>query len=185
MRFSCSAFLLVVFSGVVMPAPLHPGSRAFDVPSFCSAVDSQVEASADMASWHPSILYYYQAMLVKAAGVQPNESDEAAFAKIRAFMDSAENLTCRTPNFVPANGNIYKLAVARQSSGFLDDALAHWHVDLNRVDAIDHKTVLDYIADRRKAAGSSAFGLTLDRYYKRFRAAGALHAAELPSASHH
>ena len=147
-----------------------------DFGSFCTAVEAKVLENHPA---HDTILYRHQNLVYDAAGVAPHEKPETAYEKVRAFLDAnASSLTCNLINFNPRNGNIYKLAVARQSDGFIDDALDNWHVDLNQIDATDGKTVLDYIADRRATAGPT-YTRILDRYYNRFRAAGAKHAAEL------
>lgn len=160
-----------------LPAAVQARQQeGFNFGSFCTAVDSKV---LTVRFTHDTVLYQYQDMLVEAAGVLPADSAEVSYEKIRVFMDAnASSLTCNMINFNPRNGNIYKLAVARQADGFIDDALDHWNVDLNHVDATDGKTVLDYIVDRRSNAGPT-WARTLDRYYARFRAAGARHASEL------
>ena len=148
----------------------------FNLRTFCNAVDSKVPAGAFL---HDTVLYFYQDMLMEAAGVLADDSPEIAYEKIGAFIDAnAASLVCSMVNFNPRNGNIYKLAVARQFDGFIHDVLDNWRVDLNQIDATDGKTVLDYIADRRTTAGPT-YALILQRYYDRFRAAGARHASEL------
>ncbi len=151
-------------------------SGELNIRTFCNAVDSKVPAGTFS---HDTVLYFYQDMLVEAAGVSASDSPEMAYDKIRLFMDAnSASLVCNLTNFNPRNGNVYKLAVARQADGFINDALDNWHVDLNQVDATDGKTVLDYISDRRATAGPT-YARTLSRYYDRFRAAGARHASEL------
>ena len=150
--------------------------EAFNFASFCTAVDSKEISPAPL---HETVLYQYQDMLVEAAGVLASDSPEIAYDKIRLFMDaSAPSLVCNMINFNPRNGNILKLAVARQSDEFIWDALTNWRVDPNQIDATSGKTVLDYITDRRATAGPN-FARALDRYYAQFRAAGARHAREL------
>jgi len=91
---------------------------------------------------------------------------------------NAASLVCNMSNFNPRNSSILKLAVARQADDFIGDAVVNWKVDLNQIDAIDGKTVLDYITDRRTNAGPT-FVTMLDRYYKLFSDGGARHALEL------
>ena len=80
---------------------------------------------------------------------------------------NAASLVCNMTNFNPRNGSILKLAVARQADDFIGDAVVNWKVDLNQIDAIDGKTVLDYITDQRTNAGPT-FVTMLNRYYKLF-----------------
>ena len=152
----------------------QPGT--LDYGSFCTAIDSKALETHPI---HDTILYQHQTMVYEAAGVLAGDSPEVAYEKARRLLDAnAPSLTCNLVNFNPRNGNVYKLAVARQADEFINDALNDWHVDLNQIDATDGKTVLDYISDRRATAGPT-FARTLDRYYTRFRAAGARHAREL------
>jgi hypothetical protein len=161
----------------VSPAAAEAQEQAeFNYRSFCTALDSK--ALENMPT-HDTVLYQYQTMLYEAAGVTPQDSPEVAYERTKVFLNTnAASLVCNIVNFNPRNGNIYKLAVACQADGFINDALDNWHVDLNQVDATDGKTVLDYITDRRATAGPT-FARILDRYYARFRAAGARHASEL------
>lgn len=162
--------------GLSLTTATHAQDRSFDFPSFCTAVDSKEMSPAPL---HPDVLYQYQDMLVEAADVRPLDSSDVLNEKIRIFLNAnSSSLVCNMVNFNPRNGNVYKLAVARQADDFITDALQHWRVDLNQIDATDGKTVLDYIADRRATAGPT-YARTLGRYYDRFRAAGARHASEL------
>ncbi len=159
------------------PAAAEAQERvAFNFASFCTAVDSK---ELEPNTRHDTVLYQYQNMLIEAAAVAPHDSPEDAYGKIRAFMNAnAASLTCNMVNFNPRNGNVLKLAVARQFDEFIWDALTNWRVDPNQIDATDGRTVLDYITDRRATAGPN-FARALDRYHEAFRAAGARYASEL------
>eukprot|EP01034_Spumella_vulgaris_P002641 gene2641-3425_t len=82
---------------------------------------------------------------------------------------NAASLVCNMTNFNPRNGSILNLAVARQADDFIGDAVVNWKVDLNQIDAIDGKTVLDYgcgsgilaMVARKLGAGSVA-GVDID-----------------------
>ncbi len=130
---------------------------------------------------HPGDRYRFQTILNMASGVMPSDTQEQVYAKIRTFLNrNMPSLLCSQSDFNPNNGNVLKLAVSRQSNRFIEFVLERWKPNLNQIDAVDGRTVLDYIEFRRTQAGAtSTFGVTLDRYYKRFRAAGALHAREI------
>jgi len=143
---------------------------------FCTAADSK---ELEPNPTRNDVLYQYQTMVYEAGGVLPDDSDAVAFQKSKALMyANAASLVCNMTNFNPRNGSILKLAMARQADDFIGDAVVNWKVDLNRIDATDGKTVLDYITERRSSAGPT-FARTLDRYYKLFRDGGARHAHEL------
>lgn len=147
------------------------------IASLCSAVDAQI---LTIEPQHSLSLYAYQDILGAWAGVDASDTPEVANQKIGRYLNTnLPHMTCSTPNFVPAGGSLLKLAVARQSSDFIGYVLSDWKVNLNYIDKIDGRTVLDYIRDRRRANGPAGFGRTLDNYYRRFRAAGAKHASEM------
>jgi hypothetical protein len=147
-----------------------------DVGQLCAQVESQF---TEMNPRHPNILFRFESELADAAGVLPTDTEGQMNAKIGELINAnAVKLTCNQANFNPRNGNIFKLAVAKQSTIFVNHVTGKWKVDLNRIDETDGKTVLDYIADLRSTAGSN-YAVLLDRYYKRFRAAGAKHRSEL------
>jgi hypothetical protein len=149
-----------------------------DVGELCAEVSNPLPV---LSPAHPSLRYSFESELADAAGVLPTDTEEQINAKIGTLINNnASRLTCNQVNFSPRNGNILKLAVSRQSNYFIGRVIGNWNVDLNQIDEADGMTVLDYISYRRaRTAQSSTYGLTLDRYYKRFRAAGAKHRSEL------
>lgn len=169
------ASIALLLSGGLAP---QPGPDPAWVRNLCAAVESQ---SVQLNPSPSYIRYNYESQLAVAAGVISTDTRETAHRKIGAYLDeNMPYLLCNQFNFNPRNGNILKLAVAKNSGSFIRAALQDWRIrQLNQVDATDGKTVLDFIQDRRAAAGESSLGRTLSRYYEQFRAAGALHASEL------
>lgn len=148
------------------------------IANFCTTVSSPLP---EMHPAYPRQLYRYEQIVATWAHVQPTDPLPEIDRKIGQFLNAnLARLLCNQVNFNPRNGNILKLAVARQSNRFISDILDRWRPNLNQVDAVDGKTVLDYIVDRRAQMGpTSSYGRTLTGYYNRFRAAGARHASEL------
>lgn len=170
-------FLLLL--RVLVALPTSVGPTAPNASEICSAVDSQ---TLELQPRYANNIYRYQAAFADAAGVTPNDSELVVNSKIAAWLNANMHLLlCEQFNFTPVHGNLLKLAIARQSDPFIDDALRAWHIDLNQVDAVDGKTVIDYIVEKRDNAGSNEIlAMIYARYYARFRAAGAKHARELP-----
>lgn len=174
---------LLIFAALLaaQPATAQAGRLVpFDgegITNLCAAVANPM---TELDPYHASILWGYQSYIFHWAGVITTDNESQVSAKIRRFFDGTRSrLVCNQANFNPRNGNIFKLAIARQSKRFIDDVV-RWGVDLNQVDVVDGRTVLDYIRDRRAAVGEgSSFGQTLGRYYNKFRTAGAKHASEL------
>ena len=153
-------------------ARLDPGT----ISNFCAAVELQ---STEMHPLFPEQRYTYQTLLYVWSGVSAADIVEVRSRKVRDFMNAnLPRLLCNQFNFNPRDGNILKLAVAKQSTSFIRDAAQVWRVNLNQIDAADGKTVLDYVRDRRRSAGT-AYSNLLGRYYAMLRAAGALHTDEL------
>ena len=149
-----------------------------DVAGFCTAVETKV---LENNPTHANITYLYQSMIYSASCIEASDSDVTIKAKVQNFWNTYHSkLSCNTSNFSPRDGNILKLAIARQSGSFINDAITTWGVGLNHVDKVDSATVLDYIEKRKLQTGTaSSFGKTLQRYYDKFRAAGAKHSREL------
>ena len=146
--------------------------------AFCSAVESKLTETQPI---HSSVRYRYQNLIYTAACIVSGDSNETIRAKIQNFWNRFHGeMTCNQYNFNPRNGSVLKLAVIRQSNRFIDDALSNWRIGLNHVDETDHLTVLDYIELRKAQAGpTSPMAVTYQRYYDRFRSAGAKHSREL------
>lgn len=144
----------------------------------CGAVDLQ---TFEMEPRHDTIIYMYQSELYDAAGVVRSDSEEALNAKVRKLLNERmPQLLCNHANFIPANGYILKLAVARLNQDFIDRVLHDWKPDLNQVDAADGRTVLDYVAWQRDQYGPTQSAHRIyQRMYDDFRKAGAKLRSEL------
>ena len=148
------------------------------VGNFCAAVESQ---AIELEPKHDSVMYQYQTLVYNASCVEAGDSESVIKAKVQNFWNKYhDTLLCKPVNFVPQNGSILKLAVSRQAEPFIDDSIRNWAVSLNHVDKVDQGTVLDYIDMKKRDAGSNANLVKIyQRYYDRFRAAGAKHKREL------
>lgn len=151
------------------------------VQNFCSAVQHEVP---ELEPKHDSVAYQYETLLYDAAGVVRSDSEAAIATKVRAFFDRhGREVTCDFVNFTPRFGNILKLAVIRQTDSFVYRALDQWKIGINQVDRADGETVLDYIVRKRTEAGSNQVLVRIyQKYYDRFRAAGAKLRSELEAA---
>ncbi len=149
-----------------------------DPRELCAGVATQ---TVEFEPRHDTVLYMYQSELYDAAGVVKSDSEEALNTKVRKLLNERmPQLLCNQFNFVPANGNILKLAVARQNDDFIYRVLNEWKPDLNQVDAADGRTVLDYIAWQRDRYGpTQSAHRSFQRMYDDFRKAGAKLRSEL------
>ncbi|MCM0000408.1 MAG: hypothetical protein NBV68_13570 [Erythrobacter sp.] len=158
------------------PAPRMIGG--LNVANLCSAVDSQ---AYELEPIHDSILYQYQTLLYRAAGVQAADPEAAVNEKLRRFINAnLSAMKCNMINFNPRHGNILKLGVARQADPFIDDVIRNWKVDLNHVDALDGFTMLDYAEQRMDTYKPDKLKTRpFEDIYRRLRKAGAKHRFEL------
>ncbi|MFD1191977.1 tetratricopeptide repeat protein [Phenylobacterium conjunctum] len=159
----------------------HPSrtNGKLDVVELCAGVENQ---TMELEPRNPFIFYSYENELADAAGVFESDSEAVMDGKIGRLLDAnMPRLLCNSINFNPNNGNILKLSIARKSDGFIDSALTRWKLNLNQVDEVDGRTVLDYI-EARAASEQPRFRPIYDNYAKRFRAAGAKSRTELEAA---
>jgi hypothetical protein len=129
--------------------------------------------------------YMYQRKIYDAACVDLQQDSEALMKrKIQEMwrIDEARGdrskLKCENLQFDMIDGNILKFAVRKRFQEFLEDA-EYWGVNLNRVDASDQRTVLDYLKDELDRTSHPSTRSTLQVYYNTLRRAGAKHRAEL------
>jgi hypothetical protein len=124
--------------------------------------------------------YLYKRKILEAACVDIGKDDEQVVAqKVQKAWKTFENeLICNSVRFDIINGSIIKFAVSQNFYDFLMD-VAEWKVDMNKVDANDGGTVLDYIQTKINTVPSSDLKLRLKGYYDLLRKAGAKHRAEL------
>ena len=128
--------------------------------------------------------YMYQRKIYDAACVDLQKDSEALMKrKIQEMWRIDERqprprMTCNNLQFDVAAGNILKFAVSTRFQEFLEDA-EYWGVNLNRVDASDQRTVLDYLKDELDRPTNPINRSTLQVYYNTLRRAGAKHRSEL------
>lgn len=125
-------------------------------------------------------VYMYQRKLLDAACVDvEKDSEEKINEKVQQMWTaSADILKCESIQFDVTGGNILKYAVSTKFDEFLDDAI-YWKVNLNKVDASDQRTVLDYVKYQIEKNKGSNIESKLQHYYKILKDAGAKHKSEL------
>lgn len=177
-------FVLVAaaFCGFAGASPAQQSQpRALNMADLCASVESQ---TLELEPRHPLVMHQYETMLFDAGGVLPQDDEATVARKMRAlFAARMPEMLCHPVNFYPQDGNILKLAVARQSMPFIDEVVTLWKVNLNQIDKADNATVLDYIARKRAEAGSNRRLVEVyQQFYDRFRAAGARLRSEVEDA---
>jgi hypothetical protein len=125
-------------------------------------------------------VFKYQRKILEAARIDPiKESEEQIAAKVRKMWNENEELfICNNTKFDVANGNIIKFAVNLKFDEFMID-MAHWGINLNRVDEMDGRTVLDYIQAQIERNKGLPQEPVLKGYYRMVRKAGARHKFEI------
>ncbi len=151
--------------------------HAKKIRSLCMYIGSQAkdnEMNSERYVWG------YQRRIFEAACVDIHKDNEEEIArKVSEVWNANEHLLeCSSPQFDISKGNILKYAVGMKFEAFLIDA-AYWGVNLNKIDAADNATVMDYIAmqlERNKGLPTEPL---LKRYYDMFKRFGAKHRVEL------
>jgi tetratricopeptide (TPR) repeat protein len=127
-------------------------------------------------------VWKYQRKILEAARVNlDTETEEEIGRKVAAMWKVCDELDvtiCNNTKFDVSNGNVIKFAVNLKFDEFLID-MVHWNVGFNKVDEMDGRTVLDYIADKIKSNDGLASEPVLRRYYDMVRQAGGRHKSEL------
>ncbi|MGV4413336.1 MULTISPECIES: hypothetical protein [unclassified Chryseobacterium] len=119
----------------------------------------------------------YVTRFKKAAGVTPEDSEEEMYRKIRKVWNEYEDcLTCDTIAFSLIGGSILKAATVSLNKDFYNTVIK-WGVNLNRIDPVDGKTVLDFIQD--KIATNPPNIDFYEAYYLVLKQYGAKHAADI------
>ena len=125
-------------------------------------------------------VWKYQRKLLEAACADPaKDSEEVIGRKIsKLWKENESTLICNNTKFDVANGNILKFAVNLKFDEFLIDA-THWKVNLNKVDEMDGRTLLDYVQAQIERNNGLPAEPTLKQYYVMLKKAGAKHRVEL------
>jgi antitoxin component YwqK of YwqJK toxin-antitoxin module len=151
-----------------------PNPRKLD--NICMSLDSRTKDPKPRGDYY----YMYQRKMLDAACVDvEKDSEEIVGRKIRAMWDKCwDKLKCHSIQFDASGGNILKFAVSTKFNEFIDDVI-YWKVDLNKVDALDQRTVLDYITYQIEKNKGLSIESKYRHYYKILREAGAKHKSEL------
>ena len=171
-------------------APVAPAAAPVDWPAGCPDLERLTNICTNLSGFtkdpapRGDYSYMYQRKIYDAACVDLQKDSEALMKrKIQEMWRIDERqprprMTCNNLQFDVASGNILKFAVSTRFQEFLEDA-EYWGVNLNRVDASDRRTVLDYVKDELDRTSSPSIRSTLQVYYNTLRRAGAKHRSEL------
>jgi hypothetical protein len=144
--------------------------------NICMYVDGKQEDSESLKGYS----FVYQKRLLEAACVDvEKDSEEVVADKVRKMWKQFEpQLVCNSLKFDVMNGSIVKYASIVMFDAFIHD-IARWKVDLNKVDAADGMTALDYLRDNLEKTKGTDTHRKLTNYYDILRRAGAKHRSEL------
>lgn len=123
---------------------------------------------------------FQQVMFESACAHVENMSEKEIAQKLREWWDLyKDKLLCDSMQFNVTNGSVFKRAINGGVTAFVDDAV-YYKLDLNFVDKVDNRTVLDYTQDEiKKHMETSETRKVLEGYYQKLRNAGAKHKSEL------
>ena len=182
------ALTILAFFGLLLVAPVAvaaetpPPSAAYDLSKLkgiCGYVYDRTRAPA--GSGHR---YVYGRLMEEAAGVTP--ADDATTKKRKVQMlwrDNQSVFTCTASNFNLANGNLLKYSVSSRSYNFINTALGQWELELNFIDPVDRRTLLDYLRRELDANRGNSDESALKNLYDASRERGAKFCYELIDAS--
>jgi hypothetical protein len=168
----------LLYTSTAIAGEPGPCPNAEKLEQFCSSVGG-IEEDDEVISG-PKFRYYYQRQVFEASCVAQDDPVEVRNRKIAQMWKRFENkeLVCNNLQFDVSNGSVIKFAVARGIDPFIRDII-RWQIDLNKVDATDNRTVLDYVLSHAERAKGSSIEKSLRHYYDILREAGAKHRTEL------
>lgn len=169
-------------ASIVLPAANTAASVSGVCPNpkklrgLCMFVDSKEKDPNPQGRF----VWKYQRKLLEAACADPaKDSEEEIGRKIaKLWKDNEATLICNNTKFDVPNGSVLKFAVNLKFDEFLIDA-THWKVNLNKVDEMDGRTLLDYIRAQIERNKGLPAEPTLKQYYTMLKKAGAKHKSEL------
>lgn len=126
------------------------------------------------------VKYMYQQRLLAAGCVDlAKDSEQVRAQKIQnAWKMYEEDLKCNSVTFDVKDGHILKFAIADKFDEFIDDVIKY-RLNLNKVDASDGMTVLDYVKHHINRTKGTAIEGKYQSYYNKLKQAGAKHKSEL------
>ena len=175
------AFLTVMSASVpvnAQTAPSGTGSGVMDptrIIGLCDHVFSRTRAPADSG-----VRFEYEQIIYAAAGVVPGDTPEQIRLKIQALWDGHQDrFKCSSNDFDVSSGSILKYAISARSFSFLNTASQRWQLNLNYVDSVDGRTMLDYLQEEIRRTSGSNSAIELQEYFDSLRQVGAKFSAEL------
>ncbi len=123
--------------------------------------------------------FEYERMILEASCVNiPGDSEAVQNQKIQQMWQQLEStLVCNSTSFGVRNGGLIKFAISSLFDDLIEN-VAIWRVNLNKVDASDGMTPLDYL-QARIGNSQGTENARFRSYYTRLRNAGARHRNEL------
>ena len=100
--------------------------------------------------------------------------------KIQALWDGHQDrFKCSSNDVDVSGGSILKYSISSRSFSFLNTAPQRWQLNLNYVDSVDGRTVLDYLQGEIRRSEGSNTAVELQEYFDSLRQLGAKFRSEL------
>lgn len=129
--------------------------------------------------------FMFEKMMDEAVGVNSGDDVETRRNRVRyLWLDNQDYFVCDASNFNLINGNLLKYSVSSRSYDILNVALENWQLELNFIDHVDHRTLLDYVAREAAANSGNSDSPTLDEFKWVLEEIGAKHCFELIEPKH-
>ncbi len=167
---------------VIRVAQMATANRCPNAPDasrlrhICMSISERVRDPQPLA---PHYNFEYERKILEASCVNiPGDSEAVQNQKIQRMWQQLEStLICNSTSFGVNNGGLIKFAISSLFDDLIEN-VAIWRVNLNKVDASDNMTPLDYL----KARIDNSQGTENARfrsYFTRLRNAGAKYRSEL------
>ena len=117
-----------------------------------------------------TVEYIYEQRLWEMSGAKMGvDNEENAKKKIQLWWNKNKTkCNCSTVGFIP-NGNILKFALAQSLPSFVEALVLNYELDINFIDPVDSRNVLDYINDEIERLKKGSFSKSSIEVYESYK----------------
>lgn len=145
-----------------------PAPEVNDFLAICVDIGSKAKVPSNEQDYYE---YTYEKRLFKISCANPiTDSDIHAKEKIQKMWNIyKKNFKCNTVGFNLQNGNILKFSIAQNMPDVVETFASSYGLDINFVDPVDNKNVLDYVDSEIMRFSNISNGQDLVKIYKEYR----------------
>ena len=145
-----------------------PPPKEIDYRLLCGDIATKTEVDEKERKYYQ---YFYEKRILELSCVNVEIDDEETIKrKVQLFWSSYKTkCNCDSVTFNVPNGNILKFSISKNTPDFIDTLVLNYDLDINFIDPVDNRNLLDYVIDEIEKMKTNGTSKTSIKVYEKYR----------------